>query len=65
MDSLTYSFPNFELVCCSILVLTMSSWPAYRFVMRQVVIYTVKGFRIFNEAEADGFCFFKILLIFL
>ena len=61
--SLTYSFPNFELVCCSIPVLTVASWPAYRFVMRQVVIYTVKGFRIFSEVEADGFFFF--LLIFL
>ena len=58
-------------------VLTVASWPAYRFVKRQVrwssipisfrifqfiVIYTVKGFGIFNKAEIDVFlelsCFF-------
>ena len=59
------------------LVLTVASWPAYRFVRRQirssgiptswrifqfVVIHTVKGFGIVNEAEVDVFpklsCFF-------
>ena len=59
-------------------VLTVASWPAYRFFRRQVrwsgtpiswrifqfvVIYTVKGFGIVNEAEVDVFlefcCFFS------
>ena len=58
-------------------ILTIASWPAYRFLKRQVmwsgiptsfrifqfiVIQTVKGFAIFNEAEIDVFlelsCFF-------
>ena len=58
-------------------VLTVASWPAYRFLRRQirwsvfpvslrifqfVVIHTVKGFSIVNEAEVDAFlefsCFF-------
>ena len=59
-------------------VLTVASCPAYRFLRRQVrwsgipisfknfpqfvVIHTVKGFGIVNEAEVDGFwefpCFF-------
>ena len=50
-------------------VLTVASWPAYRFLRRQVrwsgipisknfpvfVIHTVKGFNIVNEAEVDVF----------
>ena len=57
-------------------VLTVASWPAYRFLRRQlrrsgipiswifqfVVIHTVKGFGVVNEAEVDVFlefpCFF-------
>ena len=58
-------------------VLTVASWPAYRFLRRQVrwsgipislrifqfvVIHTLKGFSIVNEAEVDIFlelsCFF-------
>ena len=58
-------------------VLTVASWPAYRFLKRQIkwpgipifqnfpqfiVIHTVKGFGIVNEAEIDVFlelsCFF-------
>ena len=32
-----YSFPNFEPVCCvPCLILTVASWPAYRFLRRQV-----------------------------
>ena len=63
-------FPIFiqSIVPCP--VLTAASWPAYRFLRRQVrwsgipislrifqfvVIYTVKGFSIVNEAEVDGF----------
>ena len=57
-------------VCCSMSVLTVASWPAYRFLKRQVrwsgmpicfrifqfiVIYTVKGFGIVNKAEIDVF----------
>ena len=64
-----------SLVSCP--VLTVASWPAYRFCRRQVrwssipvslrifrfvVIYTVKGFSIFNEAEVDYFS--GILLLF-
>ena len=59
---------NLSIVPC--LVLTVSSWRAYRFLRRQVrwcgtpiswrifqivVIYTVKGFNIVNEAEVDIF----------
>ena len=59
------------------MVLTVASWPAYRFLKRQVrwshipislrifqfvVIHTVKGFSVVNEAEVDVFlelsCFF-------
>ena len=50
-------------------VLTVASWPAYRFLRRQVrwsdhllknfpqfvVIYTVKGFGIVNKTEVDDF----------
>ena len=61
-----YSFPNLEPVHCSMLVLTIASWPEYRFLRWQVrwsgianslkvfysffVIHTVKGFSIVNKA---------------
>ena len=67
---------NQSIVPC--LVLTVVSWPAYRFLRRQVrwsgipiswrifeyvVIDTVKGFSVVNEAEVDVFlelsCFFN------
>ena len=59
---------NQSIVPCS--VLTIASWPAYRFLRRQVrwsgipifknfpqfvVIHTVKGFDIVNKAEVDVF----------
>ena len=59
---------NQSIVSCP--VLTVASWPAYRFLRRQVrwsgipislrifqfvVIYTVKGFSIVNEAEVNVF----------
>ena len=66
---------NQSIVPCS--VLTIASWPAYRFLRRQVrwfgipisfrifqfvVIHTVKGFSVGNEAGVDVFlefsCFF-------
>ena len=66
---------NRSIVPCSLL--TVASWPVYRFLKRQVrwsgiaismnfrpfvVINTVKGFSIVNEAEVDVFlefsCFF-------
>ena len=66
---------NQSVVPCQ--VLTVASWPAYRFLRRQVrwsgipiylrifwfvLIHTVKGFSIVNEAEVDVFlefpCFF-------
>ena len=72
-----YSFPNLEPVCCSMSGSNFTSWPAYRFLRRQrrwsgilisknfpqfLVIYTINGFGIFNNAEADVFlevsCFF-------
>ena len=59
-----YSFSYLEPVCCSMSVLTVASWLAYRFLKRQVwyshlfqnltqfiVIHTVKGFGIVNKAE--------------
>ena len=71
-----YSFPSFELVCCSMSG-SISSCPAYRFLKRQVrwfgipislrmfqfvVIHTIKGFSVVNEAKVDVFlefsCFF-------
>ena len=69
-----YSFPSLEPICCSSSVLTVASWPAYSFPRRQirwsgtpislrifrfVVIHTVKGFSIVNEAEADDFLEFS------
>ena len=65
-----YSFFYLEPVCCFMSVLTVASWPAYRFLKRQVrwfgthislrifpfiVIHTVKGFHIVNKAEIDIF----------
>ena len=64
--ALTYFFPNFEPVFCSRSVLTVASWPAYKFLRRQVkcsgnpilknfpqyvVIHTVKGFNVVNEVD--------------
>ena len=64
-----YSFPKFEPVCC-LMSSSGASWPAYRFLRRQVrwsgittslrifqfvVIHTVKGFGIVNKAEIDVF----------
>ena len=58
------------------LVLTVASWPAYRFLKRQVrwsdisfswrifqfvMIYTVKGFGIIKKAETDVFLEFSYL----
>ena len=66
-----YSFPNLEWVhVVPCLVLAVASWPACRFLRKQdkwsdipislrifqvVVIHTVKGFSIVNEAEVDVF----------
>ena len=69
-----YSFPNLEPVLFPCLLLTVASWPAYRFLRRKlwwsgipisfrtfnfVVIQTVKGFSIVNEAEVDVFLEFS------
>ena len=63
-------FPIWNQSIFSCLVLTVASWPAYRFLRRQatwsgipisvrifqfVVIHTVKSFSIVNEAEVDIF----------
>ena len=65
-----YSFPNFESFHCLCPVLTVASWPVYRFLRRQVrwtgilisfriflfaVIYTVKGFHVVNKTEVNAF----------
>ena len=63
-----YSFPNLKPVCCSMSSSNCSSWPAYRFLKRQIryfhlfqnfpqfiVIHTVKAFGIVNKAEIDVF----------
>ena len=71
MDSFSYLEP----ACCSMSSSNIASWPAYRFLKRQVrwtgipisfrvfqfiVIQTVKGFGIVNKAEIDVF-FWKSL----
>ena len=76
--ALMYSFPNFEPVCCSMsgsnycfLTSIQVSQKAGKVVWNShlfknfpqfVVIHTVKGFNVFNEAEVDVFlelpCFF-------
>ena len=63
-------FPNFSQSVVPSLVLAVASWPAYRFLRKQVrcsgspislrifhffVIHTVKGFSVINEAEVDIF----------
>ena len=64
----SFLYLNQSIVSCP--VLTVPSWPAYRFLRRQIrwtvipisfrifqfiVIHTVKGFGIVNEAEIDVF----------
>ena len=64
------SFPTLNQSIVQYLVLTLASWPAYRFLRRQVrwsgipisknfpqfvVIDTVKGFDLVNKAEVDVF----------
>ena len=64
--SLTYSFCSLELVHCYISVLTVASWPVYRFLRKQVMWFrisshsefsivccdhTVKSFGVVNETE--------------
>ena len=71
-------FPIWNQSIVSCLVLTVASWPAYRFLRGQVrwsdthlfknfpqfvVIHTVKGFSVANETEVDVFS--GILLLFL
>ena len=67
-------FPIWNLSVVPCPVLTIASWPAYRFLKRQVrwsciisqnfpqliVIHTVKGFGVVNKAEMD--VFLKLLL---
>ena len=75
--ALTYSFNNFEPVCCS-MAGSVTSWPAQRFLRRQVrwsdipnslrifrtffVSHIVKGFSVVNEAEANVFLEFPCFL---
>ena len=68
--SLVYSFPNLNQSIVPCPVLTVASWPAYRFLRRQVrwsgipisknfpqfvVIHIVKGFSVVNEIEVNVF----------
>ena len=68
------SFPIWNQSVVPCLILTVASWPAYRFLRRQVrwsgnsiswrifqfvVIHTVKGFSVVNEAEVDVFLEFS------
>ena len=67
---MTYSFPDFEPVIVPCPVLTVASCLAYRLLgyphlfknfPQFIVIHTVKGFSVVNEAEVDFFnssCFF-------
>ena len=63
-----YSFSYLEPVCCCMSSSTVASWPAYRFLKRQVryshlfrnflqfvIIHTAKGFGIVNKAVVDVF----------
>ena len=66
-----YSFPDLESVCFPCPVLTVASWPVYRFLKKAgqvvcyfhlfqnfpqfIVIHTVKGFGIVNKAEVGVF----------
>ena len=67
-------FPIWNQSVVPCLVLTVASWPAYRFLRRQVtwsgipisirifqfvVIHTVKGFSLVNKAEVDVFLKFS------
>ena len=69
-------FPIWKQSAVSCVVLTVTSWPAYTYLRRQVrwsgvpisfrifqfaVIHTVKGFGIFNKAEVDIFLEFFCL----
>ena len=72
---ISFSILNQSIVPC--LVITVASWPAYRFLRRQVrwsdipiclrifqfvMIHTVKGFIIVNEAKGDVFLEFPCFL---
>ena len=72
--NLTYSFPDLEQSIVPCPVLTVTSWPAYIFLRRQVrwsgipiswrmfqfaVIHTVKGFGVVNKAKVDVFLEFS------
>ena len=77
-DNIQPPFPIWNQSVLPCPVLTAASWPAYRFLRRQVrcsgipifknspqfvVIHTVKGFSVVNEAEVDFF--FKSLTFFM
>ena len=77
---MTHSFPNLNQSIVPCLVLTVASWLAYRFLLRQVrwsgipislrisqfvVIHTVKGFSIVSEAEVDVFWELPFFFFFL
>ena len=58
MEAWRTHFPIWKLSVVPCPVFTVASWPAYRFLKRQVrwsVIHTVKGFGIVNKPEIDVF----------
>ena len=72
--ALTYSFSILKQFIVPWPILTVASWPAYRFLWKQIrwsdipislrifqliVTHTVKGFSIVNEAEVDVFLEFS------
>ena len=72
------AFPILNQFVVPCLVLTVASWPAYRFLRRKVrwsvipiylrifwfvLIHTVKGFSIVNEAEVDVFSGIPLLFL--
>ena len=74
-----HSFPNMKPVCCSMFGSNCCFWPEYRFLRRQlrrsgipislgifqsIVIHTVKGFSVVNEADVflEFSCFFYNLM---
>ena len=77
ISSVTNWFPVLNQSVVSCLILTVTSWPAYRLFWRQVrwsgipislrifhfaVIYIVKGFSVVNEAEVHVFLEFSCFL---
>ena len=60
-----YSFSYLEPVCCSMSILTVASWPAYRFLKRQVRCCGIPiSFRIFHSLLWTVLTAYVIFLVF-